>query len=131
MKIGTSYSRCLLDIFEGKVDIDEVMVIVSRTDFDPNIDEQWKNIWEGYHGPGYSLSNPEWISLNDEDEARMRELSIELYEDGKIHQPRKFGAKPRRMQQHWYDLVLPVDIKNANPAVKKAWDHYKLLANLT
>ena len=32
MKIGLSYSRCIRDIVEGKVDINDVLVIISRTD---------------------------------------------------------------------------------------------------
>ena len=50
MKIGLSYSRCVLDIVDGTVDIDDVLLIIARTDFDPHDDEQWKGIWEGYGG---------------------------------------------------------------------------------
>ena len=68
MKIGLSYSRCVRDIVDGKVDIDDVLVIIARTDFDPHNDDQWSGIWEGYGGgtDGHSLrgmfsgSNPEW-----------------------------------------------------------------------
>jgi hypothetical protein len=130
MKIGTSYSRCLLDIFEGRVNENEVMVIIARTDFDPREDSQWKSIWKGYRSGG-GFSHPEWYALKDEDEAKIRKISVEMYEDGKIHQPRKFGGYPKRMQQYWYDLVLTDGVKDSNPAVKKAWDHYKMLANLT
>ena len=31
MKVGLSFSRCLRDIIEGKVEYDNVLVIVSRT----------------------------------------------------------------------------------------------------
>ena len=130
MKIGTSYSRCLLDIFEGRVDINDVIVIVARTDFDPFDDEQWSSIWRGYHSNPYSFSHPEWARLKDEDEERMRDLSKELYDTGKLHQPRKFGAHPQRMEQYWYDLILTEDVKDSNPAVKKAWDQYRMLAHL-
>ena len=36
MKIGLSYSRCVLDIVEERVDINDVLVIIARTKFDPN-----------------------------------------------------------------------------------------------
>jgi hypothetical protein len=39
MKIGLSYSRCVLDIIEGRVNIDDVLVLITRTNFDPNVDE--------------------------------------------------------------------------------------------
>ena len=58
MKIGLSYSRCVLDIIEGRVNIDDVLVLITRTNFDPNVDEQWTGIWQGYTMGG--LSNPEW-----------------------------------------------------------------------
>lgn len=38
MKVGTSLSRCVRDIYEDVVDIDDVLVIVARTDFDPEND---------------------------------------------------------------------------------------------
>ena len=40
MKIGLSYSRCIRDIIDGKVAMQDVLVIVARTDFDPRDDEQ-------------------------------------------------------------------------------------------
>jgi len=45
MKIGLSYSRCILDIVEGRVDIEDVLVLITRTDFDPRDDVQWTGIW--------------------------------------------------------------------------------------
>lgn len=45
MKIGLSYSRCVRDIVDGVVDIDDVLIIISRTDFDPRNDVQWESIW--------------------------------------------------------------------------------------
>ena len=59
MKIGLSYSRCVRDIVDGTVDPRDVLVIVSRTDFDPNIESEWKEIWAGYtRGQGFSAR--EW-----------------------------------------------------------------------
>ena len=51
MKVGLSYSRCVRDIIDGVVDYDDVLVIISRTNFDPHNDEEWQSIWEGYNGP--------------------------------------------------------------------------------
>ena len=59
MKIGLSYSRCVRDIVDGKVDIADVLVLITRTDFDPNNDEQWASIWQGYRMRS-GWSNPEW-----------------------------------------------------------------------
>ena len=41
MKIGLSFSRCIRDIVECRVDYDDVLVIVTRTDFDPHNDNHW------------------------------------------------------------------------------------------
>jgi hypothetical protein len=130
MKIGLSYSRCVRDIVDGVVDIDDVLVVITRTDFDPHNDEQWCDIWEGYHDR-YGLSNPEWANYPPEDEDRFRSVSIELWETGKMHQPRKFGAHPARRPEIWLEAVLPDSELESRPAVKKAWDNFQIVAGLT
>lgn len=126
MKIGLSYSRCIRDIVDGKVDIRDVLVVISRTDFDPHNDQQWQGIWQGYH-----WNNPEWANYPDEDEDKFRSVSIELWEQGKFHQPRKFGAHPTRRREFWLEAVLPSDELDSNPAVKKAWDNFQVVAGLS
>jgi len=137
MKIGLSYSRCVRDIVDGVVDINDVLIIIARTDFDPHDDAQWKGIWEGYGGGTdnaysrglFSQSNPEWAGYHDEDQ--FRSVSIELWETGKMHQPRKFGAHPKRRPEIWLEAVLPSSELETNPAAKKAWDNFQIIAGLT
>jgi len=134
MKIGLSYSRCVRDIVEGVVDIDDVLVLITRTNFDPHDDEQWKGIWEGYGGGqtfGNPFSNPEWIDYPAEDEDRFRSVSIELWESGKLHQPRKFGAHPQRRPEIWLEAVLPNSELDKNPAAKMAWEKFQTIASLS
>jgi hypothetical protein len=134
MKIGLSYSRCVRDIVDGVVDINDVLVIISRTDFDPHDAEQWQGIWEGYGGGqtfGNPYSNPEWMDYPAEDEDRFRSVSIELWETGKLHQPRKFGARPGRRPEIWLEAVLPSSELKKNPAAKIAWDKFQTVAGLT
>ena len=134
MKIGLSYSRCVRDIVDGKIDIQDVLVLITRTDFDPRIDEQWTSIWKGYGGGqtfGDPFSNPEWMDYTAEDEARFREVSIELWESGKLHQPRKFGFHPPRRREIWLETVLPDSELETRPSVKAAWDNFQMLAGLT
>jgi hypothetical protein len=130
MKIGLSYSRCVRDIVDGVVDIDDVLVIISRTDFDPHDNEQWQGIWQGYHQRS-GWSNPEWGHYAEEDEDRFRSVSIELWETGKLHQPRKFGAHPSRRPEIWLEAVLPSSELKKNPAAKTAWDKFQTIASLT
>ena len=137
MKIGLSYSRCVRDIVDGVVDIDDVLVLITRTDFDPHDDDQWSGIWIGYGGGtdnGYttgffSQSNPEWAGYHDEDQ--FRSVSIELWETGKLHQPRKFGAHPSRRPEIWLEAVLPNSELEKNPAAKMAWDKFQTIASLS
>ena len=135
MKIGLSYSRCVRDIVEGEVDINDVLVLITRTDFNPNVDEEWKSIWVGYGGGnggmGSIWSRPEWGSYTAEDEQKFRDISIELYNTGKMHQPRQFGSHPRRMPYIWLEAVLPNTELNSNPALKKAWDSFQTVAGLS
>jgi hypothetical protein len=137
MKIGLSYSRCVRDIVEGKVDIADVLVLITRTDFDPHNDDQWRGIWIGYGGGTenaysrgfFSHSNPEWAGYHDED--RFRSVSIVLWETGRLHQPRKFGAHPARRPEIWLETVLPSSELESNPAAKSAWDQFQTVAGLT
>ena len=130
MKIGLSYSRCVRDIVDGLVDINDVLVLITRTNFDPHNDEQWQEIWQGYHQRG-GWSNPEWSHYTNEDQDRFRNISIELYDTGKIHQPRKFGAHPSRRPEIWLEAVLPSSELVRNPAAKDAWDKFQTIAGLT
>ncbi len=130
MKIGLSYSRCVRDIVDGEVDINDVLVIISRTDFDPRDDKQWTSIWRGYRGSSL-MSNPEWVDYEDSDEQKFRDVSIELWEQGKFHQPRQFGAHPRRLPHIWLETMLPSEQLDKNPSVKAAWEKFQNLAALS
>ena len=132
MKIGLSYSRCVRDIVEGCVDMNDVLVLITRTDFDPRDDVQWTGIWTGYCLGG--LSNPEWSNYDfhsKDDEDKFRSVSCMLYEDGKMHQPRKFGARPQRRPEIWLEAVLPNSELEANPTAKLAWEKFQTIAALS
>jgi hypothetical protein len=135
MKIGLSYSRCVRDIVDGVVDINDVLVLITRTDFNPHNDEEWASIWEGYGGgnggAGSSWSRPEWGMYPAEDEQKFRDVSIELYDTGRMHQPRQFGAHPARRPEIWLETVLPSSELERNPAAKAAWEKFQIVAGLT
>lgn len=135
MKIGLSYSRCIRDIVDGKIDLDDVLVLITRTNFDPHNDEQWQDIWEGYGGGSdsryqiFSQSNPEWLGYTDQDQ--FRSVTIELWKSGRLHQPRKFGATPKRRPEIWLETVLPSSELERNPVAKAAWNKFQTIASLT
>ena len=122
MKIGLSLSRCVRDIVEGRVNIDDVLVLITRTDFDPYEPKQWDAIWDGYN-----VYNPEWRGL---DRDAVTTVVFALWDAGKIHQPRKFGAHPRRMPYYWVETVLPMDELDRNPMVKDAWEKFQVISGL-
>lgn len=123
MKIGLSFSRCLLDIIENRVNMNDVLVVIARTDFDPFIDDEWKGIWLGY-------STTEWRHTTHT-EQEFRDATKALWEQGKFHQPRKFGWRPRRHPYYWLEAVLPSQELDNNPAVKDAWERFQVVAGLT
>lgn len=132
MKIGLSLSRCMRDIVEARVDYDDVLVIIARTDFDPHNDAHWNGIWQGYRYGG--MSNPEWAdaepNLSEEEaNAIYRNVAIRLYDGGKLHQPRKFGVHPARLPYYWLECVMCEE--EHNPAQQKAWDNYKMITGLS
>lgn len=130
MKIGLSYSRCVRDIVEGKVSMQDVLVIVARTDFDPHNDEQWAGIWRGYNGGSFMNMNREWSEYGAEDEQRFRDVSCDLLDSGKLHQPRQFGAHPRRLPYYWLEAIVSPDELENRPAVKDAWDQFQMISGL-
>ena len=132
MKIGLSLSRCVLDIVEGRVDVNDVLIIISRTDFDPRIDGQWDPVWFGYTAGGMG-SNREWCNYdahNAEHEKKFRDVAIKLLTEGKLHQPRQFGAHPYRLPYFWLEVIIPPEEMADNPAMKSAWDNLLLVAGL-
>ena len=122
MKIGLSLSRCVRDIVEGRVNIDDVLVLITRTDFDPTVEQEWDSIWVGYQ----SL-NPEWLGL---DHDAVHAVVMQLWNTGRVHQPRKFGAHPSRRREIWLEAVLPDSEMQNNVAAKAAWDQFQVIAGL-
>jgi len=132
MKVGLSFSRCVRDLVEGRVGYEDILVIIARTDFNPHNDEHWEDIWNGYRHGGWS--NAEWEDAEDDTgvtnvEEIYRNVAIQLYDNGKLHQPRQFGSHPARMPYYWLDCVVPDD--EMNPTVKEAWDQYQVVAGLS
>lgn len=129
MKVGLSFSRCVADIFDGQVDIDDVLIVIARTDFDPRDDDHWAAIWRGYRRGGWT--NPEWSQYEDSDEQAFRDIALDLYTEGKLHQPRQFGVNAVRRQEIWLETVLPSEELEKNPAAKEAWDQFQTIAGLS
>jgi len=126
MKVGLSLSRCVRDVVEARVLYEDILCIIARTDFDPHNDAHWNQIWDGYNYGG--MSNPEWAG-NTEGEEIYRDVVTQLYDGGKIHQPRQFGSHVPRLPYYWLDCVVPAD--EMNPSQQKAWDQYQTMCGLS
>ena len=135
MRVGLSLSRCVRDIVDGRVSVDDVLIIIARTSFDPHNDEHWQHIWQGYGGgggPNYAWTRAEWGHYSNEDEDRVRSVIIELHESGRLFQPRvDANHMPRRWPYYWLETVLTNEDMASRPAVQAAWDQFQLLASLT
>jgi hypothetical protein len=124
--VGLSYSRCVLDIVEDRVSFDDVLVIITGTRFDPNIDDHWESIWDGYYRDGAVWSKSKCL------EDQFREVSLNLYNDGKLHQPRQFGGfSPSPVIGHWRDTILVNRDLEKNLAAKRAWEKFQVIAGLS
>ncbi len=126
MLIGLSLSRCVKDIVKEKVNAEDVLVIIARTRFDPTIVDQWEDIWDGYSSAGATYYS-EWADLDKE---IVYNTVLNLWNEGKIHQPRKFGAYPRRLNYYWLEAILPISEIEDLPSIKKAWENFQILAGL-
>jgi hypothetical protein len=126
VKIGLSLSRCVRDVVEARVLYEDILCIIARTDIDPHDDNHWNQIWDGYRFGG--LSEAEWAN-NTEGEEVYRNVVKQLYDGGKIHQPRQFGVHPPRMRYYWLECIVPEN--EHTPAQQKAWDNYQLITGLS
>ena len=77
MKIGFSLSKCVLDIVQGTVDYDDVLVIVSGTKFNPGNRVELESVWTGYtQGRGFTPSP--WRLIIDQ-EGKTKHVVTSLY----------------------------------------------------
>jgi hypothetical protein len=133
MKIGLSVSKCVLDIVEERVSIDDVLLIIGGTNFDPSVDADWNNIWRGYTDLASFYNSPVWYEWAEKEgaEDKFRSIILQLWNDGKIHQPRKFGARLSMKNITWLDVYPSTnDFKN-NPSVQSAWEKFQTVAGLS
>lgn len=122
MKIGFSFGRCLRDIVNGTVKLNDVMCIIARTHM--ITEEHVKNVITEYtYRQGY---------LSGLDPVKCEEIGIELWKSGKVLEPRANGISASQVPRDyiWMDLY-PTEADVTNDGVKEAWDAYRLMITLT
>jgi hypothetical protein len=121
MKIGFSLGRCIRDVVNGSVNIDDVAFIIAATCVREV--EQLAPVIEDYMYRGDYLKGL--------DEAACQRVALELWNTNRILQPRRQGLH-RHMQPKgsiWVDL-FPTELSN-NKSVKTAWDAYRFMLHMT
>lgn len=110
MKIGFSLGRCVRDIVNGKVEFDDVLVIISRTNI-KTVETLQQVIREYRLEPTY---------LGGLDEDRCQEVAKKIWDAARLHQPRVRGASTKYIPEDyvWMDVVptsteLPEHISDA------------------
>jgi len=132
MYIGTSLSRCLISLGKNEVQLNQVLCIITSTKAE-NI-EQYRKIL---------LTYIDWTPDVDPERESMWEIGLDLWDTGRIHQPRlvadEFGVGGTAyLTRHIPELsksvlwlhVLPINT-NATPAVVAAYEQYRILDSLT
>jgi hypothetical protein len=121
--IGTSLGRCLRSILRGEVSEDQVFLIVTGTR--SNTVEEYLEIIKQYYYERYGEYN-----ISQWEYKEVEELAIRLWKNGKIHQPRNFGANPffRSGDILWIEIFPPHLLRE--PATKDLWDKLTVIARL-
>lgn len=121
MKIGFSLGRCVRDIVKGKVEFDDVLLIVTRT----RITEA-----EGLHDVIREyLWEPTYLEGLDPDACY--EVAQKLWDTAKLHQPRLKDVQPIHIAEDyvWMDLVPTAS--ELSDSVADAWKAYRTMLVLT
>jgi hypothetical protein len=121
MKIGFSLGRCIRDIANGKVSIDDVAFIIAATNIREK--EQLAPVVSDY------MFRDEYLYGLEEDECQR--IASELWDSNKLLQPRREGMHRHKQPANsvWVDM-FPTEFSE-NAAVKNAWDSYRVMLHMT
>lgn len=121
MKIGFSLGRCIRDIVNNDISLDEVAFIISGTAI--REEAQLRQVIEDY-----TYRNNYLAGLDLE---KCQDVAQEIFLSNRLLQPRLQGIH-RHMQPEnavWVDM-FPTALSN-NESVKKAWDAYRFMLHMT
>jgi hypothetical protein len=120
MKIGFSLGRCVRDIVNGKLSVDDVAFIIAATRIQDKSGLDW--VIEEYG------IVPEYLRDCDIDKAK--EVAHVLWDTGRILQPRLQGVYRHKQPEGsiWVD-IFPTALSDSD-AVKRAWDGYRFMLHM-
>lgn len=120
MKIGFSFGRCIRDIVNGEISIDDVAFLITAT----RIRDQ-EHI---AHVIGTYMDEHTYLMGLDYDECM--KVALTLWNTNRVLQPRAQGIH-RHMQPEnsiWVD-IFPTTL-STNETVKKSWDAYRFMLHM-
>jgi hypothetical protein len=133
MLVGTSLGACLKSMLAGEVSPDDVLVIITRTQCKDLA--SLMNVVEQYYleGNKYATVSDNYDLTNHElEDAKI--LATDLWNAGKIHQPRNFnhhgGFVHPDMTRNETWLAIAPSPKTDEPLVLDAYNKYLVLKNL-
>jgi hypothetical protein len=121
MKVGFSLGRCVRDIINGIVAYEDVAFIISGTALRDEEAVQWCV-------DEYMFRRDYLLGL---DRDQCAKIALDLYNDGRIFQPRLQGIRAFHIPEGaiWADL-FPTNVSDSE-AVKKAWEAYRFMLHMT
>lgn len=133
MLVGTSLGGCLKSLAKEEVSMDDVLVIITRTAF-KDVDGLMRVV-EKYHGEGnrYAFVSDNY-NIADMDLDTIKSIAIDLYHNGKIHQPRLYngeiGFAHVELSRNEIWIPLAPSPKTDDQIVVDAYNKYMVLRNL-
>ena len=121
MKIGFSLGRCIRDIVNGEVALDDVAFVIAATNIHEEV--QLLQVVDSY------LYRDDYLYMLDE--AECQRVALELWNSNRILQPRRQGMHRHKQPENsvWVDMFPTVN--SNNQSVKKAWDAYRFMLHMT
>jgi hypothetical protein len=121
MKIGFSLGRCIRDIVNGEVALDDVAFVIAATNIHEEV--QLLQVVDSY------LYRDDYLYMLDE--AECQRVALELWNSNRILQPRRQGMHRHKQPENsvWVDMFPTVN--SNNESVKKAWDAYRFMLHMT
>ena len=133
MLVGTSLGGCLKSLALGEVNIDDVLVIITRTAC-PDLEQLISVVKSYYEYGNVGARQRSSYDLSDCDLDNVIEIASDLYRHGKIHQPRLFNGfggfvhVELSRKEIWIPLVPSP--KTDDERVVEAYEKYKVLTSL-
>ena len=123
---GHSLSRCVRDIVNGHVNIDDIAIIIARTLIE-DIETEFEDLWRGY-----SCSGNHWYGL---DRDTVMKVVFELFASNLVYQPRTqqiITRYPARYGTVW-TMAIEYDAISSqieNPTVRSSWEEFLTVVSL-